>query len=179
MTTDASMSVTQRLQPVSIAMAILMACLGSWRSSGRAETLPLPTVALHQEDGSTVHLRDFAGKVVLVDFWASWCVPCKTSVPALDALYQHNRSRGLEVLAVNVDEQRPAADTFLSARPHQMPVIFDPTGEAAAAFKIRAMPSSVLIDRASRVRFTHVGYSTRVLESYQREIEQLLSEDTR
>jgi cytochrome c biogenesis protein CcmG, thiol:disulfide interchange protein DsbE len=137
---------------------------------------PAPSVLLHRADGTTVRLEDFKGKVVLVDFWASWCVPCRASFPALDALYQRERNRGLEVLAINVDEQRKSADAFLAGRPHVMPVVFDPKGESAQAFNVRGMPSSVLIDRTSHIRFTHMGYSTTVFDSYQREIDQLLAE---
>jgi thiol-disulfide isomerase/thioredoxin len=167
---------TRSIRLATGATAALALCLLLRAPVRGTETLPIPTVPLHKADGSIVHLSDYAGKVVLVDFWASWCVPCKASFPALDSLYQRNRSRGLEVLAVNVDEQRKAAEAFLAARPHEMPVIFDPKGEAATAFRIRAMPSSVLIDRSSQIRFTHAGYSTEVLSSYQREIELLLSE---
>jgi cytochrome c biogenesis protein CcmG/thiol:disulfide interchange protein DsbE len=137
---------------------------------------PVPSVLLHRADGTAVRLEDFKGKVVLVDFWASWCVPCRASFPALDALYQRERDRGLEVFAINVDEQRKAADAFLAGRPHVMPVIFDPKGESALAFNVRGMPSSVLIDRTSHIRFTHMGYSTAVFDSYQHEIDLLLSE---
>ncbi|MEP7309376.1 MAG: TlpA disulfide reductase family protein [Acidobacteriota bacterium] len=133
-------------------------------------------MTLRRADGTTAQLADYQGKVVLVDFWASWCVPCKTSFPALDALYTRNRDRGLEVLAVNVDEQRKAADAFLATRPHTMPVVFDPNGEAAHAFMVRAMPSSFLIDRIGHIRFTHTGYSKGTLDSYEREINSLLSE---
>ena len=141
-----------------------------------SDARPVPTVPLHRADGSTVQLADYKGKVVLVDFWASWCVPCKASFPALDALYQRDKDRGLEVFAVNVDEQRKAADAFLAGRPHVMPIMFDPKGEAAQAFMVQGMPSSVLIDRASHIRFTHMGYSTKVFDSYRREINLLLSE---
>ena len=127
-----------------------------------AATTHTPNVVLQQADGTTVRLADFKGKVVLVDFWASWCVPCKTSFPALDALYREYSARGLEVLAVNVDEQRKAADAFLAARPHTMPVLFDPKGESPQAFDVRGMPSSFLIDRDRHIRFTHMGYSGNV-----------------
>jgi thiol-disulfide isomerase/thioredoxin len=103
-------------------------------------------------------------------------VPCKASFPALDALYERERDGGLEVLAVNLDEERKAADAFLASRPHVMPVLFDPRGESALAFRIRGMPSSVVIDRAGNIRFTHIGYSSKVLDSYHSEINLLLSE---
>jgi len=135
-----------------------------------------PAVGLHLTDGTIVHPADFKGRVVLIDFWASWCPPCKTSFPELDTLYQSYRGRGLEVLAINVDERRKDADAFLADHAHVMPVVFDPKGESALAFAIRGMPSSVVIDRAGNIRFTHMGYSGKVLDSYRDEITLLLSE---
>jgi thiol-disulfide isomerase/thioredoxin len=151
-------------------------CLLAAAVLSAADARPAPAVVLHRADGTTMQPADYKGKVLLIDFWASWCVPCKTSFPALDALYQRDKDRGLEVIAVNLDEQRHAAETFLAARPHVMSVAFDPTGESARAFMIKGMPSSVLIDRAGNIRFTHMGYSTKVFDSYQHEIHLLLSE---
>jgi len=151
-------------------------CLLMGRSTSAADARPAPTVLLHREDGAAVRLSDYAGNVVLVDFWASWCTPCKASFPVLDALYQREKDRGLQVFAVNVDEQRKAADAFLAARPHLMPIVFDPKGEVAQAFEVRGMPSSVLIDRSGHIRFTHMGYSAKIVDSYQQEISLLLSE---
>lgn len=113
---------------------------------------------------------------VVVDFWASWCVPCKTSFPALDRLYGEYAPRGLEVFAIDVDEERGRADAFLAAHPHQMPVVFDPKGAAPLAFGVKGMPSSYVIDKAGNIRFTHMGYSGNVDQAYRREIEQLLAE---
>jgi thiol-disulfide isomerase/thioredoxin len=137
---------------------------------------PAPAVQLRLADGTLVRVQDYKGRVILVDFWASWCPPCKTSFPALDALYQQYRQRGLEVFAVNVDERRKDADTFLAEHPHVMPVVFDAKGESAKAFAIQGMPSSVIIDRQGNIRFTHTGYSAKVLDSYRTEIDLLLRE---
>jgi thiol-disulfide isomerase/thioredoxin len=137
---------------------------------------PTPNVSVHTADGVTVRLADYKGKVVLIDFWASWCPPCKTSFPALDAIYREYQEKGLEVLAVNVDERRHDADTFLDAHPHRLTVLYDPKGVSPTAFGVKGMPSSFLIDRAGNIRFTHMGYSGNVDDSYRREIAQLLSE---
>lgn len=137
---------------------------------------PMPNVSVQTADGVDVRLADYKGKVVLIDFWASWCPPCKTSFPALDALYREYQARGLEVLAVNLDERRHDADAFLDAHPHRLTVLYDPKGVSPQAFGVKGMPSSFLIDRAGNIRFTHMGYSGNVDDSYRQEIAQLLSE---
>ena len=141
-----------------------------------ATAASVPDVTLHAADGVAVRLSTFSGKVLLVDFWASWCVPCKTSFPALDAIYREYGPKGLEVVAVNLDEQRKSADAFLAAHPHRMTVLFDPKGIAPEAFGVKGMPSSYLIDRSGAIRFTHMGYSGNVDVSYRKEIAQLLGE---
>ncbi len=136
----------------------------------------LPNTPLRLIDGTLVRATDYKGSVLVVDFWASWCVPCRASFPALDALYQSERARGLEVLAINVDEDRRQADAFLAEHPHVMPVALDPKGEAPRAFNVKGMPSSFVVDRKGVIRFTHIGYSTKILDRYQAEISQLLAE---
>jgi|SRR5579864_6433707 len=141
-----------------------------------AASKPAPDVALQRADGEIVHLAAYQGHVLLVDFWASWCVPCKASFPALDALYREYGPRGFEVLAVNLDERRRDADAFLKDRPHQMTVVFDPQGASPVAFGVKGMPSSFVIDKAGTIRFMHMGYSSDVEQSYRQEINQLLAE---
>jgi cytochrome c biogenesis protein CcmG/thiol:disulfide interchange protein DsbE len=135
-----------------------------------------PNIALQTTGGATIQLSAYKGKVVLVDFWASWCRPCKTSFPALDSLYREYQPRGFEVLAINLDERRRDADTFLSDRPHRLTVLFDPDGASPVAFGVKGLPSSFLIDRAGKIRFIHMGYSGNVDESYRHELAQLLAE---
>jgi thiol-disulfide isomerase/thioredoxin len=137
---------------------------------------PAPDMAVRRADGAAVRLADYKGKVVLIDFWASWCPPCKTSFPALDAIYREYQEQGLAVLAVNVDEKRRDAQVFLDVHPHRMTVLFDPKGASPTAFGVKGMPTSFLIDRTGNIRFTHMGYSGNIDGSYRQEIRQLLSE---
>lgn len=136
----------------------------------------VPDVTLQAADGSRVRLAEHAGNVLLIDFWASWCAPCKTSFPALDALFREYQPRGVRILAVNVDERRRDADTFLMAHPHTMTVLFDPMGAAALAFGVRGMPSSFLVDRGGTIRFSHMGYTSDIAAQYRHELDLLLSE---
>jgi cytochrome c biogenesis protein CcmG/thiol:disulfide interchange protein DsbE len=145
-------------------------------SINASNSQPTPDVTVRTADGAEVRLAAYKGKVVLIDFWASWCPPCKTSFPALDAIWREYEEKGLEVLAVNVDERRRDADSFLGAHPHHLTVLFDPKGVAPEAFGVKGMPSSFLIDRSGIIRFSHMGYTGNVDESYRREIAQLLSE---
>jgi thiol-disulfide isomerase/thioredoxin len=157
--------------------ALTLGALTLFMQSTTASTAkPMPNVVVHTADGATVRLADYKGKVVLIDFWASWCPPCKTSFPALDAIYRAYQEQGLEVLAVNVGERPRDADTFLGAHPHRLTVLFDPKGVSPLAFGVKGMPSSFLIDRAGNIRFSHMGYSANVGDSYHQEIAQLLSE---
>jgi len=161
-----------RLSPILVAVAVVAAaqCLVASVSTSA------PDVVLQGPAGAPVRVSDYKGKVLLVDFWASWCVPCKASFPALDAIYREFQPKGLEVLAVNLDEQRRSADAFLAQHPHRMAVLFDPKGVAPEAFGVKGMPTSFLIDKTGAIRFTHTGYSGNVDVSYRREIAQLLGE---
>jgi thiol-disulfide isomerase/thioredoxin len=148
-------------------------------ASGQVAAAPpkaAPDVSLQTAAGETVQLATYRGKVVLIDFWASWCAPCKTSFPAIDALFREYQPRGLEVLAVNLDERRRDADAFLGAHPHRLMVLFDPKAAAPVAFGVKGMPTSFLIDREGTIRFTHMGYSGNVDQSYRHEIVQLIGE---
>jgi len=115
------------------------------------------------------------GKVVLVDFWASWCAPCRKSFPTLNELQQRYGGKGLVVIAVNVDERRASMDQFVKNIPATFPVVRDAEQKLVAAVAVESMPTSFLLDASGHVRFVHVGYlgdATRT--DYIREIEELL-----
>jgi thiol-disulfide isomerase/thioredoxin len=139
-------------------------------SAGRAA----PSVTLKALDGSAVRLSDAKGKVVLIDFWATWCAPCQVTFPGLDALAASFRDQDVGVFAVNEDESRKNVEAFLEAHPHSMRVLLDPRMAAADAFKVRGIPSAFILDRDGRIRFSHLGYTAEAIDTFRREITSLL-----
>jgi thiol-disulfide isomerase/thioredoxin len=143
---------------------------------GSTSVTPAPDVTLTSETGASMRLSDLRGQVVLIDFWASWCIPCRASFPALDALQKELHAKGFTAMAVNLDEERQKADQFLATRPHTMTVAFDPQGKTAEAFKVKGMPSTMVLDRHGNIRFTHMGYTEKTLAQFRSEVLALLGE---
>ena len=121
-------------------------------------------------------LDAYAGKVVLVDFWASWCSPCLQSFPWMNELQQKHGGEGFVVVAVNLDQERALADAFLGKTPAKFRVEFDPSGAVARQFAVQAMPTSVLIDRSGKVRVRHAGFKEKNRAEREQQIVQLLKE---
>ncbi len=121
-------------------------------------------------------LSAFRGKVVYLDFWASWCGPCKQSFPWLDNLVREYGPQNFVVIGVNVDKDRDRAARFLSDTPADFPIMYDPKGQVAAAYKIAGMPGGVLIDRTGHVRFQHAGFSDKQKAIYEEQVQSLLLE---
>jgi thiol-disulfide isomerase/thioredoxin len=121
-------------------------------------------------------LEDLHGKVVLLDFWASWCSPCLQSFPWMNELQQKHAGEGFVVVAVNLDQDRALADGFLDKVPAQFRVEYDGTGDLARQFGVKAMPTSFLIDRAGQVRARHAGFREKQRHEREQQIEQLLKE---
>jgi len=103
-------------------------------------------------------LGAYKGKVVYLDFWASWCVPCRLSFPWMNELQQSYASKGVVVVAVDVDRDRAQADEFLGQMPHAFRIVYDPSGHIARQFDFKDMPTSVLIGRDGKSHFVHSGF---------------------
>ncbi|MFN3586713.1 MAG: TlpA family protein disulfide reductase [Moraxellaceae bacterium] len=123
-------------------------------------------------------LAAYKGRVVYVDFWASWCGPCRQSFPWMKAMHERHAADGLVIVAVNVDAEKAQADAFLREFAPAFPVVFDPKGELAREFKVQSMPSSYLIGRDGRARYLHRGFHDAKREQYEQEIRELLAEKT-
>lgn len=121
-------------------------------------------------------LQAFRGRVLYVDFWASWCVPCRLSMPALDALQRKHATRGFAVVGVNKDNTPADAQRFLQRVPVGFALVDDRGDALARAFDVKAMPSGYLVDRRGVVRRVHRGFTAQTAAALEREIEELLEE---
>lgn len=139
---------------------------------------PAPDLAIPRldEPAKSLAFASLKGSVVYVDFWASWCVPCRLSMPALEALYRANHGRGFEVVGVNKDVSNADAQRFLQRVSVSFPLVRDAQDAAARAFDVKAMPSGYLLDRRGVVRKVHRGFTDETAAALEREIESLLKE---
>lgn len=121
-------------------------------------------------------LTDHAGKVVVLDFWASWCKPCKLSMPWLSKLQRSYAGQGLQIVAISVDTDEAAMRARLGELDPGIVVVFDPKGELAAQYKLEGMPTTFLVDRAGKPAGSHVGYLEKEADQREAEIAALLKE---
>ena len=137
-----------------------------------AATAAVPAIA--SSDGSAVNLERYAGKVVLLDFWASWCAPCAQSFPWMAEMLEKHGPEGLIVVAVGLDEDPEAATRFLRDHPLPFEHVSDPSGKIALAFGVQAMPTSILFDRQGRPAFVHTGFHPEARGEYEQQMVDLL-----
>lgn len=124
----------------------------------------------------SIDLHTLQGQVVYVDFWASWCGPCRKSFPWLNAMQTKYAGKGFKVIAINVDNDRKLAEGFLQENKAGFTVGYDPKGELATAFAVQGMPSSFLIDRHGVIRYSHVGFREKDVASMEEHIQALIKE---
>lgn len=158
-----------------MALALLLA---TPTLAGVATGQPAPALSYPKLPGNNDHtsLESLRGKIVYLDFWASWCGPCRLSFPQLESLRADLGVRGFEVLAVSVDENLEDALAFLEEHHVSYPVVWDPSGESPAAWGILGMPTGYLIDRQGVVKLVHQGFRKGDGERLRREILKLLGD---
>lgn len=134
---------------------------------------PAPAFTLPTRNG-VVSSDSLRGKVMLVDFWASWCGPCRQSFPWLKTLQERYAGKGLEIVAINLDKDRGAADAFLSQYAAPFTVAFDPSGKTAKAFHVWGMPSGFLVDPTGAILYSYVGFDPKDAGRVEARIEQAI-----
>ena len=140
---------------------------------------PAPPFSGTATNGEVITLSDYKGTVVLLDFWASWCGPCRQELPFMIDLYNEYHAAGFVILAVNIDDQRENAQAFLDELGGQVPfpVIVDPEKHLPALYEIEAMPTSVFIDKKGIVRYWHDGFKASDQQRYRDELTTLLNQN--
>lgn len=136
-----------------------------------------PNLSLKTLDNASVKISDLKGDVVYVDFWATWCPPCRKSFPWMEEMHQKYKDLGFKVVAVSLDTKRAVIDQFLEKMTTHFTIAHDPSGESANAFKVKGMPSSYLIDRKGNIHLTHMGFKSSDKSKLESEIKSLLATD--
>jgi peroxiredoxin len=155
--------------------ATLAVCAGL--SGGAASPTPAaPDFTLRTADGRNLRLQEQRGQVVMVNFWATWCAPCRVEMPHLSRLQDKYRSSGFVLLGVNVDEDSAKAIGTAGKWGLKFPVLLDGEKRVAKLYDVATMPSTVLIDRDGRVRYVHRGYREGYEETYDKQVRELLKE---
>lgn len=168
--------------PAAVAIALTLAALlaGAPRPVLAAEPSirgkPAADFALKAVSGQNVRLSEHLGEVVLLNFWATWCGPCRLQMPRLEQLHATYGSAGLVLLGMNVDDDAAHAVEFVRTIGVSYPVLLDPRKAVAPLYDLDAVPMTVLIDRAGVVRFVHYDYDPAIEKLYVAELRQLLDE---
>lgn len=139
-------------------------------------TGPAANFTLKSASGENVRLSEYSGQVVLINFWASWCGPCRQEFPHLDAIHQKYEELGFTVFGVNVEQNRDLADKVLRDIPVTFPILFDDENRVSELYDVDAMPMTVLVDRNGDIRYMHKGYKPGYEAHYEKQIRALVRE---
>lgn len=152
--------------------SIYVALLSNAHAQAAAPEFSLPSLT---EPSTTISLQQLHGKLVYLDFWASWCAPCKRSFPWMNQLQKTYGPQGLQIITINLDTKRDDALSFLQSTPGEFLIAYDAAGTSAQAYAIKGMPSSFLIDRHGNVLHRHAGYNAKIALAVEAEIKAALS----
>jgi peroxiredoxin len=164
------MSMSKWMRALALCGALVVSSLVS------ASTTVAPSFTLPSRSGDTVSLEQLHGKVVMLNFWASWCGPCRTEMPLLEQMHKRYSSLGFTLLGVNVEANTADAERWLKDTPVSFPVLFDRDSKVSKLYNVSAMPSTVFIDRKGNIRYLHKGYKPGDESEYLNQIRALLKE---
>lgn len=138
---------------------------------------PAPAFQLSGRGGKAINLAQFKGQVVMINFWATWCGPCRQEMPLLEDIYKKYKAMGFTMLGVNVEPDSAGAEAWLSKqKPVSFPIAFDTESKVSKLYKVAGMPSTVFVDRKGNVRIMHKGYKPGDENFYLSQIRSMLKE---
>ena len=156
---------------------IVLGALGATANAATLQTgAPAPAFQLNSNAGKPVALADLKGQIVLLNFWASWCGPCRQEMPILEQLNRQYHAKGVTLLGVNVEPDSAAAVNWLKATPVTFPILFDTDSKVSQLYEVAGMPNTVIIDRKGVVRYIHRGYNAGAENEYLNQIRSLIRE---
>ena len=156
------------------ALLALLATVSLSGASGSAP--PAPDFTLANRAGGEVSLAGLRGQVVMINFWASWCGPCRQEFPALDQIYAKYKPMGFTLVGINVESEKSDAERFLGGQKVSVPILFDPQNKVSGSYGVSAMPTTVLVDRQGRVRWQHRAYKPGDEAKYIEQVRAVLRE---
>jgi len=144
----------------------------------QAETFsgPAHDFTLKSQSGENIRLKELAGQVVLLNFWASWCGPCRKEMPKLEDLHQKYKDLGVTILGINIDENPELSKKILKDVSINFQVLYDPESQVSSRYNIEAMPATFLVDKKGDFRFRHNGYLAGYEDTYDQQIKLLIRE---
>jgi peroxiredoxin len=169
-------SITRLVQTVRLLAMAALAVAGVAAGAAVTPSAGAPDFTLPSLDGPNLRLQEQRGRVVMINFWATWCGPCRVEMPHLARLYEKYRGSGFTVLAVNIDEDPHKAASLAKQLGMRFPVLLDSEKKVSRLYDLSTMPSTVLVDRDGRVRYVHRGYRDGYEDTYDKQIRELLRE---
>ena len=156
---------------LSLILSTLPVQAGSEKIEGAA-----PDFTLKAHSGPNKRLKELRGDVVMINFWASWCGPCRQEMPILNDLYKRYRRAGFTILGVNVEANTSDAKRYLKEVPVTFPILHDTQSEVSKMYDVDAMPTTVMVDRNGNMRYLHRGYKPGYEDDYREQIKELIRE---
>ena len=164
-----------KLKTLFVAAGLSFFAVGSLASSDMIGQ-KAPDFALKSSTGENLRLSEYRGEVVMLNFWATWCGPCRQEMPLLDDLYNRYERVGFKLLGVNIDDNSQRAIDMMKELGVDFPILFDASKDVSKLYEVNAMPVTVILDREGNVRYVHKGYKPGYEEKYLNEVRALLRE---